>query len=83
VTGQTRKQKEDEMKVMQKIIRKVERIRTRQRKFKGLDQTLPPPETVPSEVLGTPNDPHFEEHYQGRSPFSDFFSDKFHGFFYG
>ena len=48
---------------MEKIRRKVERIRARQKKYKGEDMNIPPPEVVPLEVLGTPKDPRFEEHY--------------------
>ncbi|GAU96230.1 hypothetical protein RvY_07704-3 [Ramazzottius varieornatus] len=63
VAEQTRKQKKDEQRIMEKIRRKVERIRARQKKYKGEDMNIPPPEAVPLEVLGTPKDPRFEEHY--------------------
>lgn len=67
VHEQTTSQKKNEMKVMEKVRRKVERIRERQRRFKGTDPMPPPAElVVPSEVLGTPMDPNFEEHYQGK-----------------
>lgn len=57
----------DESKVMEKIRRKVERIRDKQVRRKGILAILPPGYHIPSEVLGDPKSPYFEEHYQGNA----------------